>query len=224
MLDFHRGGVCSAKFWAIAYDEAVRILNEGEVVGTVYADDSSALIRGTNYKSMIKKLQDTIDKLIKWGDKCGLSFNGEKTVVVCFGYKKDTPTSKIIINGKAIEYSNEVKYLGVDLDRKLDWKSHIDTKIKKAKSLLYNTQRLTRDTYGPKPELMKWAYQGIILPMLTYGSYVWGTRIDKYKDKLRRINRMAINTITHIKLFSRKECTYVGRYLARGVARSAMHT
>ena len=48
-----QGGVCSAKFWLIAYDEAVRILNSGGVEGTAYADDSCTLITGKNLKSMV---------------------------------------------------------------------------------------------------------------------------------------------------------------------------
>jgi hypothetical protein len=45
---------------------------------------------------------------------------------------------------------------------------------------------------------MRWAFQGIVLPALTYGCIVWGTRLVKYETKLRRLNRMAINSISHI--------------------------
>ena len=40
---FPQGGVCSAKFWVIAYDDAVNILNEHRVFGQVFADDSIAI-------------------------------------------------------------------------------------------------------------------------------------------------------------------------------------
>jgi uncharacterized protein related to proFAR isomerase len=79
-----QGGVCSAKFWAIAYNEAVEILNRNGVRGTVYADDSSALASGRNYGDIIRKLQRVVDELVDWGRGCGLRFNPSKTVVVAF--------------------------------------------------------------------------------------------------------------------------------------------
>ena len=38
-IGFPQGGVCSAKFKVIAYDEAVYILNEHRVFGQVFADN-----------------------------------------------------------------------------------------------------------------------------------------------------------------------------------------
>ena len=39
-IGFPQGGVCSAKFWVIAYDDAVDILNEHRVFGQVFADEA----------------------------------------------------------------------------------------------------------------------------------------------------------------------------------------
>ena len=46
-IGFPQGGVCSASFWAVAYNEEVKILNTRGMDGQVYADDSCALIGGT---------------------------------------------------------------------------------------------------------------------------------------------------------------------------------
>ena len=48
-VGFPQGGVCSAKFWVIAYDEAVYILNEHGIFGQVFADDSVGLKGGKTY-------------------------------------------------------------------------------------------------------------------------------------------------------------------------------
>ena len=42
-----QGGVCSAKFWIIAYNHALQILNTHGVTGSGFADDSCTLIGGT---------------------------------------------------------------------------------------------------------------------------------------------------------------------------------
>jgi hypothetical protein len=47
--------------------------------------------------------------------------------------------------------------------------------------------------WGPRPDLMIWAYKGIIITALTYGSLVWGhKKLPKYLiDQLTNLNRLA---------------------------------
>ena len=56
---------------------------------------------------------------------------------------------------------------------------------------------MTRNNWGPKPKLMRWAYLGIVRPMLCYGAMIWGHRAPELLEKFRRINRMAINTFAN---------------------------
>ena len=55
---------------------------------------------------------------------------------------------------------------------------------------------LTSNSLGPCPKLMKWAYEGIVKPMFTYAALVWAHEIntDVLRDKLRKLNRLAMNT------------------------------
>ena len=83
-VGFPQEGVCSAKFWVIAYDDAVQILNEHRVFGQIFADDSIAMKRGKNLHQMMSRIQKVVDKLEEWGEQRGLNFNATKTVVVIF--------------------------------------------------------------------------------------------------------------------------------------------
>ena len=71
-------------------------------------------------------------------------------------------------------------------------------KIASAKRLLGVTVRMVRDNYGPKPSLMRWAYQGIVRPALTYGCVVWGHKARKWEDRLRKLNRLAMSCFTKV--------------------------
>ena len=114
-----------------------------------------------------------LEKLVDWGRGCGLRFNAEKTVAVLFTRKRKLPTKFINFEGKLIPYSNEVRYLGVDLDSKLHWKVHVNGKIKMAKRRIMQLANLTSKSHGPCPKLMRWAFEGIVRPMLAYGALVW---------------------------------------------------
>ena len=104
------------------------------------------------------------------------------------------PPSPLYIDGKEIPYQQEVKYLGVTLDSKLHWKKHIDDKINKGKKFVAQVANITRKNWGPKPKLMRWAYTGIVRPMVCYAAMTWGHRAPFHSKKLKRLNRMAMNT------------------------------
>ena len=57
-----------------------------------------------------------------------------------------------------------------------------------------------RGNFGPKPKLIKWAYEGIIRPKLTYACLVWGheIRTKAAKLKLRSLDRLAVKSMTTI--------------------------
>ena len=196
-IGFPQGGVCSAKFWLIAFDYAIQIINRYNIEGNGYADDCSALCGGRRLDHALKRLQKMLNELTEWGKSCGLRFNPEKSVAVVFSRRRKQPPFKLKIDGNEIEYKKEVKYLGVTLDSKLHWTPHIGERISKAKRYLGKITTMTRNNWGPKPKLMRWAYLGIVRPMLCYGAMIWGHRAPELMEKFRRINRMAINTFAN---------------------------
>jgi hypothetical protein len=70
---------------------------------------------------------------LNWCRKIGLSVNGDKTTMVLF-------TNNRMIGGlynprlfrTALRMTEQVKYLGVILDKKLDSKAHLENRIRKA--------------------------------------------------------------------------------------------
>ena len=105
-MGFPQGGVCSALFWAVAFDGAVEIINKNEINGNAFADDCGAVIGGSHLERMVSKLQKMTDELTDWGQECGLQFNSSQTVVVHFTRRKKIPSKKLKINGQEIEFKN----------------------------------------------------------------------------------------------------------------------
>ena len=148
-----------------------------------------------------RKLQRILNKLVAWGETAELKFNEQKTVVIHFTKSRIKPKHFIKMNVKNIEYSTGCTYLGLHIDSKLNWNKHIEEKINKCKRFLMKTVHETRANFGPKPSLMKWGYTGLVRPILTYGAMIWGHSALTQTNiaKLRRLNRIATNTITSIR-------------------------
>ena len=106
-----------------------------------YADDIAiwinvSLKKRTNLRHInyIQKLfQNELDKLSSYMHLNGFQFSVEKTHLVLFnnGYNpSNLPT--FFLGGREIFYKLEVKFLGVLLTPKLNWKKHIDSVATKA--------------------------------------------------------------------------------------------
>ena len=164
---FPQGGVASAKFWLLAFDGAVEIINSQDIKGTALADDCSGLYGGRSISHLLRNVQRMLNRLTEWGRERGLEFNPTKTEEVMFSRRAKEPPFKLEIDGTEVEYSDSVKYLRVVLERKLVWQALIENKIGKAKRLLNLLCKQTESIYGPSLRLTVWIYTGIVRPSLT---------------------------------------------------------
>ena len=199
---FPQGGVCSAKFWIIAFNEAIEIINKRGVYGNGFADDCVALIGGDKLDHMMSRLQKIVWELEEWGLGNGLIFNAKKTEVVIFTratLKNDQIPNKLLMGNTAVEYSLNAKYLGVILDCRLNWTLQIEKIIKKGKQTLHALKRATSKKWGPKPRYMKWMYNAIVRPRMTYAAICWGPalRYETQRDKLNMVNNLAASMISN---------------------------
>jgi hypothetical protein len=87
-IGFPQGGVASAKFWLIAFDRAIHIINSHGIVGHGFADDLCALATGKDLKEARTRMQAMLNELVDWGKTCGLFFNHAKTVAIHFTRKR----------------------------------------------------------------------------------------------------------------------------------------
>ena len=112
---------------------------------------------------------------------------------------KEGPPANLTLNNVPLPYTEEVTYLGMKLNNRLDWKPHIDAKINAAKAQIMLINTATGKYWGPKPSLMLWAYKQVILPALCYGCVVFAHTLDEKRlAKLRRLNRLALQIIAPI--------------------------
>ena len=97
--------------------------------------------------------------------------------------------NKLKISGQDIDFSHEVKYLGVTLDSKMTWDINFNNIVKRCKQYIFTLKKAVYKAWGPKPILIKWIYTAIVRPRLTYCSITWShtlrytTRKDSEQTK-----------------------------------------
>jgi len=142
-------------------------------------------------KTLANNIEDEMHKLKLWFDENKLSLNLNKTKFMIFSNKRKEEVS-LSINNVNIEKVSEIRFLGVTLDEKLTWKSHIlHIKIKMAKSLCI----LNKVKYSLPYNTMKMLYCSIILPYLNYCVEIWGNTYHSNTMPLYILQKRAIRII-----------------------------
>ena len=92
---------------------------------------------------------------------------------------------------------DEVKYLGVILDSKLNWNQHLQKIIRKTQTTFALVRRTFGKKWGLRPGMVHWLYNTVIRPFIFYGALVWWPKVMQKttKTQLGRIQRMACLTI-----------------------------
>lgn len=147
------------------------------VTTATYADDTAILATHKNPILASQRLQESLTLIQRWLKKWRIKANETKSTHVTFTTRKET-CPPVTLNDRKIPQADEVKYLGLYLDRKLNWRKHIFTKRKqlglqlsKMYWLLGRKSQLTVDN-----KLL--LYKAILKPIWTYGIQLWDTAFN----------------------------------------------
>jgi len=186
--------------WNLAFDSLLNRFEKGPVKCIGFADDAALLITGICPNTMVDVMQGALSKAVEWGNDSKLTFGAAKTVAVLFSRRnKPIIPHKLKVDGAEIEFSNSVKYLGLTLDKKLNYGIHINDKLRKAKGTLFNLNSALGNAFGPKPLLMRWAYLSIVRPMLSYAAIAWAKEAHRFTKKFERLQRLAATCFCNTK-------------------------
>jgi hypothetical protein len=153
----------------------------------LFADDCLVYTSGKD-DSHVKVLQEDLKKLEKWQEKWKMSFNPSKCSTMRISYKKDPPTSTFTFCGQELEQVESHPYLGVEIDNKMTWSTHIKNTINKANRTL---GFLRRNLWFCTREVKICTYNMLVLPVLEYACEVWDPFVANQKQRLEMVHRRA---------------------------------
>ena len=193
-----QGGVGSPFLWCLILDSLLPKFDDMLTVHSVaYADDVIILCQGASLPPIAKKLQSAIKKCEEWGAKNQLRFSPHKTKAIVFSNKRCMNPPKIKMGGLELQWSEQIKYLGVWLDRRLNYSYHMAEKIKSVRHTVARLSAGMGKLWGTSPLLALWMWKGIARPKLLYGALVWSkvTRREGIKLKLKQLQRLAFKML-----------------------------
>ena len=138
-------------------------------------------------------METDLTNLVDWFRANKLTMNVGKTVYMLFRGKENITTDHITIDSEKLIESENTKFLGLWMDKNLNWKKHTNiliNKIKRNTVLLKNTKNMfDKDT-------LKLIYYAHIQSHIVYGLNVWGGMVAKeVLNKLQKIQNYCLTLI-----------------------------
>ncbi|CAK1585812.1 unnamed protein product [Parnassius mnemosyne] len=143
---------------------------------TLFADDSTITVPCKNINTYEYDINNSLKTIMKWLSHNNLKINLSKTKVIHFSQRKHD-NSKLIIqyNNYNIAEVESTRFFGLEIDEKLNWKSHIRTLCKNISKSAYALGILYSIicTDG-----LLTAYYVTVETYLRYGVIFWGNSCD----------------------------------------------
>ena len=195
-----QGGILSPLLWNLTLNTLLSKEELDENFIQAFADDIAILIQGIDLSTIRNIAKIYLKTIDKWCIKNGVKISALKTKTVLFtNPRKKNYYIPIELNNTKMTLSDEVRYLGVILDKHLRWAPHINKKCQIATKLLMTCKKYVGKKWGLTPDKIKWIYNQVILPTLSYACFLWIHKINKSKFLLRmleKVQKMASLQIT----------------------------
>lgn len=158
----------------------------------LFADDC-VIYRTITSSSDHEALQGDLDLVCSWCNKWLMSLNTSKCKIMSVSRKTSISTFSYKIKNSEVSRTTSYKYLGVIIDSKLSWSSHITSICSKAsKTLGY----LRRNLHYSTSSVRKIAYLTFVRPQLEYASPVWSPYQHYLIQMIEAIQNRAARFIT----------------------------
>ena len=161
----------------------------------LFADDTNIYYESNDLKLLEKTVNEELKKLTMWLNVNRLALNVSKTNFVIFRSHQKTLDHNVtlLMNNKALEQKDHVKYLGVLLDQHLSWRYQIKSvalKVSRGLGIIAKLKPFLKD------QLIRTIYFSVVYSHLYYGIQAWGSADPTARNKLDILQNKAVRILS----------------------------
>lgn len=131
-------------------------------------------------------LQSDLTAISAWSRRNGLEMNIKKCVSISFSRSPDPFCYDYMIDDATLVKSDSVKDLGIWMDTRLEFKTHIHNICNKASRALGFLKRSTRSFSDSSAIII--LYKSLVLPHFLYCSPIWSPHLKYLNSKIQTIH------------------------------------
>ena len=163
----------------------------------LFADDAVFIISAASLQCMYDKIRKLFSDLAKYLVSNKLVPNLGKSKLMYFNSKPKPDLEALTFSGEIIEWVSEFKYLGLVVNNRMSYSSHIDricTKVSQYIGVFYNLNKIL-----PRDVLVL-LYHTFILPHLMLHIVLWGKAPEVYLNKVKVKQNKLLRAILNIEI------------------------
>ncbi|XP_073947822.1 uncharacterized protein [Choristoneura fumiferana] len=142
----------------------------------LFADDTSLIFKVNRQQENPTHINETLAEALNWFTANNLLLNAAKTKCIKFSLPNVRQFETIIsLNGENLKLVHETVFLGLTLDRNLQWSPHISGLAGRLSSAAYAVRRIRQFTNVETARLVYFSYFHSIM---SYGMLIWGKAAD----------------------------------------------
>ena len=173
------------------------------VTALSYADDIGIITGSTNPITNCNRLRKVLKVLNETADQSQIKFDEDKMEFMHFHNRRQPMTEKLIhtFNAeeglKTIEVppQEQIKWLGIWLDRKLTFKKHVEVRAAAAARAFHSIRRLSNTTKGLSFQAIRQLYIACVEAVGAYGVPLWWSHNHSRIKVFEKLQNSALRTI-----------------------------
>ena len=186
-----QGSTLSPLLFLLYINDVVNVSSHLKFI--LFADDTSAFIRGKDLNQTTATLNCELSKLHAWLCRNKLSLNIQKTHYMAFNCRNNGPP--LCIDSHPIDLVSDTMFLGVKIDSNLVWDKHIKMiKFKISK----NIGAISKSRHLLNRSTLITLYYSFVFPYLFYCIDVWGKAASSHLNSLHRLQKLSCRLILNV--------------------------
>ncbi|XP_059477948.1 uncharacterized protein LOC132198144 [Neocloeon triangulifer] len=192
-----QGTITAPTTFKIAINELIFVLKTIQGLKIkVYADDFILLLTSKCPANMELKMSLALRIANSWLNVRGFKINETKTFCTYYTMTLCKYYFNIKVNDKKIQQTDQMKYLGVQMDSKMTGRQHFEEQAEKGRKRLRLLQRTAGSSWGAKIDTLALTYKTYVRPVLEYGTEIFPAASQPISSLLDKVQNQALRLIT----------------------------
>ena len=166
----------------------------------MYADDVK-IFRKISTPSDGRLLQDDLERLSAWSVRWGLTLNPSKCKSFTITLRRTPVQTGYYIGNSKLDHVEEIRDLGVILDKKLTFAAHVDTTVKRGNRamglLIRSFQSGSKHGSHFNRTAVVAAYFSNVRSILEYSSVIWAGVAESHARRVDRVQHKFLMWLLH---------------------------
>lgn len=187
-----QGSVLGPLLWNIMYDGVLRLPMPSRTKVIGFADDIASVTVAKTIEEVETAANESIRQIRQWLQDACLELADHKTEAVLITSRKKVEFIEISVGRETIRSKESLKYLGVIIDNRLNFKCHVQYAADKASKLQSALARMLPNVGGPKPQ-KRLLLAKVVSSALLYAAPIFEKALTRKetKKKLTSVYRLS---------------------------------